>query len=219
MKKTNTRSGKRTAAALAAVLLLLSLLCACSPRANLHLTFDAERDALVSGDDCIYYFAPVAYEPASVTKTPYAEWDGGFLYPVTGWDPKLLLTEEFTGVGGLLCSADLTLPSLTGMHPASIYVCTASDRPQAILEITDQTVVTEAAALLENGKQIDLPSGGTTTLYLKFCSPEYEGIFYNVLYIQVGEGTDALRCLYDRSDKRCVEVPYALFDGLLYGEE
>lgn len=216
MKKTAVKS---VCARLSALLMLLPLVCACSPRVTLHLTFDASRDALVSGEDHVYYFAPVAYEPASVTKTPYAEWDGSLLYPVTGWDPELLLTEEFTGVGGLLCSADLTLPSLTGMDPASIYVCTASDRPQAILEITDKDTVSEAAALLETGKQIDLPSGGTLTLYLKFCSPEYEGIFYNVLFIQVGETEDALRCLYDRSTKRCVEVPYGLFEGLLYGEE
>ena len=86
---------------LCAVLILCAVsLTACKDKVkvDVHLTYDPERDALVEDNLGLdYRFASISYEPATIT-VPYADWEDVILYTVKGWDPKELLTEEFSSI-------------------------------------------------------------------------------------------------------------------------
>ena len=204
----------------AACLLLLPLLTSCSKtdkiKIEVHLTYDAARGALVSEEDGLcYLFAPVSYEPAIVSH-PYADWDDMVLYTVKGWDPRKLLTEEYSGIGGLLYAADSPLPSFADMNCTSIEVC-AED--QYLNTVDDADVVARAVSAMTTGETVALPTDGTSVYHLRFCSKDYAGIYYIVLFITRGEGPDGSYYLYDRGTKRCVQVPYELFLDWIYDEE
>ena len=223
MKQYSDRS--RAARLIAALLLAwmpAAMLAGCKSdqiRVDVHLTYDAERDALTDAERGVaYQWASVSYEPA-VVGSPYADWDDIILYEVADWDPALLLTEEWTGVGGLLYASDHPLPTLREMDPDLIYICTSSVTTTCIGQIDDREVVTEAVYYLETNESVGLPDDGTTSCYLKFASEDYAGIYYNIVYIERGSGADMQIFLYDRGTKKCVEVPYALFDGWMYSDE
>ena len=187
-------------------------------KVDVHLTYDMERDALVEetlGLD--YRFASVSYEPATITE-PYADWEDVILYTVKGWDPKVLLTEEYSGIGGLLYAADQPLPEFADMNCNQIYVCTSSLSTVCLTTIDDAELVTEAVNQLTLGESIDLPEDGHSTYHLKFHSDDYAGLYYNVLFIMRGEGEEGDYFLYDRGTKKCVEVPYELFYGWIYDD-
>lgn len=187
-------------------------------RVDVHLNYDAERDALVEDNLGLdYRFASISYEPAIITE-PYADWEDVILYQVKGWDPKELLTEEFSGVGGLLYAADKPLPELVDMNCNLIHVCKSGYITMGLSVVDDAEVVGEAVSYLIDGAAVDLPEDGHTTYHLKFQSDVYEGIYYNVLFIMRGEGEDGDYFLYDRGTKKCVEVPYELFYGWIYDD-
>ncbi len=197
------------------------LFCACEETVKVdhHLTYDAEKEALVEKNGNLsYLWAPISYEPAYVGDA-FAEWDGKYLYTVKNWNPEVLLTEEYGGIGGLLYAESYTLPTLAEMGADKIFVCTATDATICILEIDEDAVIDDAVRYLQTGTPTDLPQSSNDTYYLKFHASKYEGIYYNIVYLAVGEDTDAQHYLYDRSTKQCVEIPYELFDGILYGEE
>lgn len=206
---------------LCAVLILCAVsLTACKDKVkvDVHLTYDPERDALVEDNLGLdYRFASISYEPATIT-VPYADWEDVILYTVKGWDPKELLTEEFSGVGGLLYAADKPLPEFSDMNCDEIFVCTSSATTVCLSIIDDAEVVTEAVNQLTQGEDVDLPEDGQETYHLKFHSSDYEGLYYNVLFIMRGDGEEGDYFLYDRGTKRCVEVPYALFYGWIYDD-
>ena len=204
----------------AALLLTAVTLTACEEkiRVDVHLTYDAERDALVEDSLGLdYRFASVSYEPATITE-PYADWDDVLLYTVKGWKPEVLLTEEFSGIGGLLYAADKPLPEFADMNCNSIYVCTSGYTTMCLSTVDDAAVVSEAVSCLIDGAPVDLPEDGDTTYHLKFHSDDYAGIYYNVLFIMRGDGEEGDYFLYDRGTKKCVEVPYDLFFGWIYDD-
>lgn len=216
MKKT----GKQLLAALLAACMLAPL-CGCEEkiRVDVHLTYDGERDVLVNpAADCAYTWASVSYEPAYVGE-PYADWDKTLLYQVKGWEPDTLLTEEFSGVGGLLYNENYALPTLGEMNADTIYVCVGETSTSCIYLIEDKDTVARAAELMETGETVELPGDGVLTMSLKFTSPDYEGIYYSILYIEMGEEIEDDRYLYDRGTKRCVKIEDDLFLGTLYGGE
>ena len=206
---------------LCAALILVSVsVTACKEKVkvDVHLTYDAAREALV--EDTLgleYSFASVSYEPAVYTE-PYADWDGVVLYTVKGWDPTELLTEEYNGIGGLLYAADKPLPAIEDMNCNTAIVCTVGAATIGLSTIDDADVVAEAVELLTAGETVDLPEDGHTTYHLKFHADDYEGIYYNVIFIMRGEGAEGDYFLYDRGTKRCVEVPYELFYGWIYDD-
>ena len=204
----------------AALILCAVSLTACKDKVkvDVHLTYDPERDALVEDNLGLdYRFASISYEPATIT-VPYADWEDVILYTVKGWDPKELLTEEFSGVGGLLYAADKPLPEFADMNCDEIFVCTSSATTVCLSTINDAEVVAEAVHQLTQGEVVDLPEDGQETYHLKFHSSDYEGLYYNVLFIMRGDGEEGDYFLYDRGTKRCVEVPYALFYGWIYDD-
>ncbi len=187
-------------------------------RVDVHLTYDAARDALVEDNLGLdYRFASISYEPATITE-PYADWEDVILYTVKGWNPKELLTEAYSGIGGLLYAADKPLPEFSDMNCNEIFVCTASQTTVCLNTIDDTAVVTEAVNQLTQGEAVDLPEDGQMTYHLKFHSADYEGLYYSVLFIMRGEGEEGDYFLYDRGTKKCVEVPYDLFFGWIYDD-
>lgn len=204
----------------AALLVGTAAITACEEKikVDVHLTYDAERDALVEDNLGLdYRFASISYEPATITD-PYADWGDVVLYTVKGWDPEVLLTEEYSGIGGLLYAADHPLPEFADMNCNQIYVCTASSTTICLSTIDDAEVVAEAVNQLTQGEPVDLPEDGQTTYHLKFHSDDYAGLYYSVLFIMRGEGEEGDYFLYDRGTKTCVEVPYELFDGWIYDD-
>ena len=204
----------------AALVLCAVSLTACEEkiRVDVHLTYDAERDALVEDSRGLdYRFASVSYEPATITE-PYADWEDVILYTVKGWDPRELLTEAYSGIGGLLYAADKPLPALADMNCSEILVCTSSSMTVCLSTVDDEEVVTEAVNQLTQGALVDLPEDGQETYHLKFRSDDYEGLYYSVLFIIRGDGEEGDYFLYDRGTKRCVEVPYELFYGWIYDD-
>lgn len=221
MNQTQTRKRIRGAGVTALLLVFCMLsFSGCdkkSPKVEAHLTYDSTSDVLLDEERGIAYaFASVSYEPAYVGDA-YADWESTVLYQVKGFSPKQLLTEEWTGVGGLLYNRENPLPSLEEMNPDEIYVCTSGMATSCILTIDDAKVVSDAVYYLQNGENVPLPEDGEMTLSMKFLSDDYEGIYYNVLYIERGEGEARQVFLYDRGEKKCAEIPYAVFDGWMYG--
>ena len=187
-------------------------------KVDVHLTYDMERDALVEDNLGLdYRFASISYEPATITD-PYADWEDVILYTVKGWNPKELLTEEYSGIGGLLYAADKPLPEFAEMNCSLIYVCTASSATICLSTVDDADVTAQAVSYLTDGAAVELPEDGHTTYHLKFHSDDYEGLYYSVLFIMRGEGADGDYFLYDRGIKKCVEVPYELFYGWIYDD-
>ncbi len=214
---------KKTAAVLALTLLSAAALSGCEEKikVDVRLTYDATNDALISEDASLdYRFASVSYEPADVGD-PYADWDGIILYAVDGYAPEKLLTEEFTGVGGLLYAYDSPLPTLAELDADRILICRiGTSKTTCLAEIDEKEVVAQAVSYLTDGENVPLPEDGTSSLSMKFHSNEHSGIYYSVSYISVGEDENRRVYLYDRGDtKKCVEVPYELFLGWVYSEE
>ncbi len=187
-----------------------------TPKPKVHLTYETGR--LVNAEeDLSYKFASVSWEPVAVGDV-YADWDEKLLYEVAGVDPETILTEEFAGVGGLLYAEDKPLPEIGQMKADEILVCTTGSKTVGIMSIVDRAVVEKAASLLSEGETVDPPEP-TNSYSFKFMSPDYEGLYYNVIYIEVGTGKDLTCYLYDRGTKRCVEMPYDLFYGHMYSDE
>ena len=215
MKKTIL---KRTAAVLLAASMLF-LFCGCGKKegVKVRLIYDKEAHVLRNEENGTEYaWASVSYEPAYVGD-PYADWDGMTLYEVKGWAPDMLLTEEFAGVGGLIYNKEHPLPSVGEMDADKIHVCVSNTFTTLVDTIEDKETIAKAALLLENGETAELPQDSSFTLQLKFASDKYDGLYYSVLYIEMGDLPEDDRYLYDRGNKRCVKIPDGLFFGILYG--
>ena len=208
------------------VLSLLALLpclalCGCDDtvKVDVHLTYDAAQDALVETEYGLADgFASVSYEPAYVGDA-YADWEETVLYEVKGWSPEVLLTEEWGGIGSMLYALDSPLPTLREMNPDTIYVCSTGTTTSCLLTVDDLDTVTEAAYYFLTGEAIALPEDGDVSYSMKFHSDDYAGIYYNLVYIQRGEGEEREIFLYDRGEKRCVQIPDEVFYDWMYTDE
>ncbi len=206
-------------ALLLAMAALLASGCEEKVAVDVHLTYETEHDALVNADLGLdYRFASVSYEPAFIGD-PWADWDDILFCTVEGYAPEDLLTEEWTGVGSMLYAADKPLPALAEMDCDKIMVCQSSTTTTCLFEVTEEDIVAEAVRCLTEGEAVTLPENGDESFSMKFCSEEYAGIYYNVVYIAVGQGENTKPYLYDRGEKKCVALPYALFDGIMYAED
>ena len=183
------------------------------PEIKAHLVYDAASDTLRDEERGISYaFASVSYEPAYVGDA-YADWQDTILYEVEGWSSKKLLTEEYEGVGGLIYDEKSPLPTLDEMEADKIYCCLNGKTCIQIVE--DKDVIGKAVELLTTGEAVELPTDGIFSMSMKFASNQYAGIYYSVLYIEMGDTAYAERYLYDRGTKRCVSAG-DLFLGTLY---
>ena len=91
----------------------------------IKLVYDKEQQKLTDEENGIVYrFASISYEPMEYRTAPYAMWgDALTFYEVVGWDAKKLLTEEFSGIGGMIYAEDSPLPTLDQMEATEIHIC------------------------------------------------------------------------------------------------
>ena len=205
---------------IAAALALMLALTACGKNDTTLLT---SKDGVYRNEEAglAYVIAPLCYEPQAVGEA-YAHFKSGSmtitLYEVADLDPKLWLTEEYSGVSFMMVSPDLELPDLAGFAPDTIHLCVQNNTVWEFSTITDQAEIDEVVRLFTEGETVPYPVGDPDThLRLKFSSPSYPGVYYDLVYKDYGD----VRYLCDRQTKRCVEMGDLLRDYIdgTYGKE
>lgn len=182
------------------------LLCSCSQ----IIKMSYNEDGLLCGGGAKYRFAPPGYEP-TYQGEEYALIDNAMqetLYTIGTCDPEKWLTTEFSGAATLVYYAeDITLPTLEEMEPEVMYFCDQGETVSALytLKSDENSIVKDIIALLGDESlddEIWPRSDISETYQLKFYSPKWEAIYYNVVYA-VGQNGGYL---YDRVNDRCIFV-------------
>lgn len=149
--------------------------------------------------------APTNYEPVSVGEAYgyYSDMDMT-LYQIAGLDPKEWLTQAYAGSATTIFhSEDIPLPTLAEMAPTKIHICTGDNITYGVGTVDDSAVVADVVELYTTGEATEWPMLDSLETYeLKFVSPTYSHIYYNLTYYEYAEGV----YLYDRNSKRCVEI-------------
>ncbi len=152
-----------------------------------------------------YNPAPLNYEPVSVGEEfAYYKKANIKLYEIIGLDPEKWLTEEYAGSATTIFYADgEILPTLREMKPAGVHICVSANRTMSLATVRDAEVIEKLIDLYENGESVEYPlAGSKLTCELKFESPLFPCIYYNIIYGIFPEGN----FLYDRQTKRAVEI-------------
>ena len=204
----------------AAALAFLLTLTACGKVSTPLLTAE---DGIYRNEESglAYVIAPLCYEPQSVGEA-YAHLKSGSmtvtLYEVSDLDPKLWLTEEYSGISFMMVSPELELPDLAGFAPDTIHLCVQNNTVWEFATVTDQAEIDEVVRHFTEGEAVPYPAATSDMhLRLKFSSPDYPGVYYNLVYVDYGDA----RYLYDRESKRCVEMGDLLRDYIdgTYGKD
>ncbi|MBQ3125705.1 MAG: hypothetical protein IJC15_01425 [Clostridia bacterium] len=153
-----------------------------------------------------YAMAPMCYEPQTIGDA-YASFKSGstevVLYEVAGLDPTDYLTEAYSGASSMFVASDITLPDLAGFAPNVIHLCVQSNSVWEFATVTDQAEIDEIVRVYTEGESVPYPAKPPNAdLRFKFASPDYPGLYYNLVYVDYGDA----RYLYDRETRRCVEV-------------
>ena len=153
-----------------------------------------------------YAMAPMCYEPQTIGDA-YASFKSGstevVLYKVAGLDPTDYLTEAYSGASSMFVASDITLPDLAGFAPNVIHLCVQSNSVWEFATVTDQAEIDEVVRVYTEGESVPYPAKTPNAdLRFKFASPDYPGLYYNLVYVDYGDA----RYLYDRETRRCVEV-------------
>ncbi len=192
-----------------AVLLLLSVFLLCSCNSLVKLTYE---DGRYTGGGVSYVGTPVSFQAAAVGE-PYAVYTthegkaSVTLYEIDGLDPKRWLTEYEGGVSAVYCSEAITLPALSGFNPDSILICAEDELVMHIATVDNASVIRRVLDVLASGEPLDMPLAGAASYHLKFTSPDYPGLYYDILYIIDRDGA---AYFYDRSTKIAVAAGSAL---------
>lgn len=205
---------------LAAAMALILTLTACGKDSTHLLTAE---DGVYRNEESglAYVIAPLCYEPQSVGEA-YAHLKSGSmtvtLYEVVGLDPRIWLTEEYSGISFMLVSPDLELPDLASFAPDTIHLCVQNNTVWEFATVTDQAEIDEVVRLFTEGEATSYPVGDPDTfLQFKFSSPTYPGVYYDLVYKDYGD----VRYLCDSQTKRSVEMGDLLRDYIdgTYGKE
>jgi len=192
---------------LAAVLLSFA---ACSGLVKLTPEGDGYVD---EKNDITYLCAPVSYEPKKLGDeyAYYKTKNGGEvrLHTVGESDPKQWLSESYDGIGALYYSSDITLPTIAEFGADSIYVCIVGDVIMHVLTIDDTATINEIVNIMTTSEPVSMPASGAQSYHLKFISPTYPDIYYDILYII---DNDDNGFFYDRSTKCAYEAGNVLSD-------
>lgn len=195
---------KHLSKTIAATALALTLsLTACSSTIPLKAEGGLYHDA---ENGVAYAIAPMCYEPQAIGDA-YASFKSGsikvVLYEVEGLDPTAWLTEAYSGASSMFVASDIALPDLEGFKPTTIHLCVQSSSVWEFATVTDQAEIDEVVRIFMEGEAVPYPATTPDAdLRFKFESPDYPGIYYNLVYVDYGDA----RYLYDRESRRCVEV-------------
>lgn len=187
----------------AAILLLISMIFLVSCSRTVKMKFS--DDGTLTGGNSEYRYAPVGYEP-TYQGEEYAVIKGTLeekLYRIGSCDPEKWLTTEYSGAATLVYySTDITLPTLSEMAPVSCFVCEqdinsfsvctlgveAESADSASVESERETIAALVSAIAENDEEQIWPRSDVSESYsLKFYSPDWEAIYYNVTYAICGD--------------------------------
>lgn len=196
---------KRIISAIAAAVAVATL-SACSHVVKMNYN----DDGILCGGNAEYRYAPLGYEP-TFQGEEYALIDNEMqeiLYTVGECDPKEWLTTEYAGAATMIYySTDISLPTLEEMKPEKMYFCEQDTNVNALQVVGDtdegKALIAEIIAMLGNDdiENEIWPRGDINTTYqLKFYSPDWPAIYYNVVYA-VGAGGNYF---YDRVQGRCI---------------
>lgn len=180
---------------------------------TVKMSFD--QDGTLKGGGVSYKFAPVGYEP-TYQGEEYALITGTLeekLYKIGNCDPEKWLATEYSGATTLVYySADITLPTLSQMEPDKCFICEQDASTFSVYTIGedeqsrehDREVISTLVKMLEKGDEEELwPRDDIKYTYnLKFYSPKWEAIYYNVVYAVCDGGN----FLYDRVTGNCVNA-------------
>lgn len=182
----------------AAALIVFVIWFASQPKLyKLTLQNGAYKDA---ANGVSYLSADVNYEPIAVGEA-YADYEGVTLYKIVGLEPAKWLTEEYSGIGAVYYADTQTLPGLAEWQSDGIRVCESEEITIQKAAITDAgeiaAIVAAATGAPLESEPAGAASGKFAVYHLKFTSPVYTGLFYDLLYLD--DGTNAY--FYDRSSK------------------
>lgn len=195
---------------IAATALALTLsLTACSSTISLKAEGGLYHD---DANGVAYAIAPMCYEPQSIGDA-YASFKSGstevVLYEVAELDPADYLTEAYSGASSMFVASDITLPDLAGFAPTIIHLCVQSNSVWEFATVTDQAEIDEIVRVFTEGESVPYPAKTPNAdLRFKFESPDYPGLYYNLVYVDYGDA----RYLYDRETRRCVDIGDLLHD-------
>ncbi len=156
-----------------------------------------------------YICAPVSYEPTAVGEE-YAKCGDTVLYTIPDTDPKLWITEQYEGIGGLYYAEGVVFPSLSNFEADSIIVCSSEVLTIGIGVIEDADVIAQVVDAMDSGEEA-VPAETSARYFLKFASSKYPWMYYSVVYIA---GADGSHYLYDRDTKRTIEIGSVISDIL-----
>ena len=160
-----------------------------------------------------YVSAPLCYEPERTGEEVYAtckklKLD---LYEIDGLEPTEWLSEQYEGIGGVWHSKDTTLPDdITGFDADRMYICQEKVITVSLGTVDDKDDIDAVVKAFTEGEPVSLVQEGES-YKLKFASDKYPGLYYNLMYIEGGDGNNYI---YDRTTKTCVDVGDVLLDYL-----
>ncbi|MBQ8551808.1 MAG: hypothetical protein IJ428_03235 [Clostridia bacterium] len=203
---------KRILAALAASILLAAAVTSCSSSKLIKLTSES-GNLIDKANDITYINAPMCFEPISTEIDPYAECSELKLqlYGIVGCDTSVWLSEKFEGIGSIYyAEGAVELPTLSEFEANEIIICIEQTITTGLGVVTDAADIEAIIAAFENGERTTIiPEGDVYKL--KFSSDKYEGIYYNLVYIEADGGENYI---YDRSTKTCSAVGDVMYDYL-----
>lgn len=204
-------------AAFAAMLLAAALLGSCGRLVSL-----TDRNGLLENreESIMYAGAPVCFEPIRLAEEPYAKCSSLKMkyYEVIGQTVTDWISEPYSGIGGLYYNIDtVELPTLTDFDPEQIIICVEETITVGIAAVTEKADVDAVVKAFTEGEPTSIVQKGVS-YKLKFTSSleEYEGIYYNLIYV---EGDDGENYIYDRSTQTCINVGDVLQKHLPRPEE
>lgn len=210
---------KRITALLAAVSVTLCTLVSCSSWGGSAVSLTYDNGNLIDKANGITYInAPMCFEPIATETEPYGECSemGIFLYGIMGLDTSLWLSEQYDGIGSVYYAQDkVTLPDIVSFEANEMLICTEELITVGLGSVTDKADIDSVIDAYLSGDSVTIiPSG--EVYKLKLTSDKYEGIYFNLVYIEAENGENYI---YDRSVKNCVAVGDVLCEYLPRTEE
>ena len=99
---------------------------------------------------------------------------------------------------------------ITGFDADRMYICQEKVITVSLGTVDDKDDIDAVVKAFTEGEPVSLVQEGES-YKLKFASDKYPGLYYNLMYIEGGDGNNYI---YDRTTKTCVDVGDVLLDYL-----
>ena len=201
---------------LTVLLILQSSLTGCGKR----LEETASGVTVKGREGVVYHHASVTYEPVETGKkygtlhiSSSIKLD---VYRIKGLSPEEWLADE---AGDVLYADGVTLPTLSGMEPSAVQVCTYQTSVYVLRRLSDADLISSLVTAYETAEDAPyLNAEPLRSFKLRFESEKYPALYFSVLYIEydedqiVGSVNYGRYFLYSMFDERFVPVDSRLHD-------